>query len=139
MDQPGASDGVAGVQLSEFQFYLRERFLYDYRCDLRTSVWRHEIRVEKMLPIQEGWQYPRCIAGAGTPPPKPVASPQEFHHMQDLFTPRYILQRLAEMTDRGNDDRRIAEEVRSLRPWLTSGEFRKREANQQLAAAGASR
>jgi hypothetical protein len=40
--------------------------------------------------------------------------------MQDLFTPRYILHHLAEMTDRGHDDRRIAEQVRYLRPWLTS-------------------
>jgi hypothetical protein len=33
--------------------------------------------------------------------------------MQDLFTPRYILHHLAEMTDRGHDDRRIAEQVQS--------------------------
>jgi len=90
--------------------------------------------------LQEQWPYPLCIAGAGTPPPEPVASPQEFRHMQDLFTLRYILHHLAEMTDHGHDDRRIAEEVRYLRPWLTRGEFRKREANRQLeAAAGANR
>jgi hypothetical protein len=107
---------------------------------LRAALWRHEIRVEKMLTLQEQWLYPRCIAGAGTPPPEPVASPQEFRHMQDLFTPGYILHHLAEMTDRGQDDRRIAEEVRYLRPWLTRGEFHKREANRQLeAAAGANR
>jgi hypothetical protein len=77
---------------------------------LRIAVWRHEIRVEKLLPLQEGWQYPQCIAGAGTPPPEPVASPQEFHHMKDLFTPGYILHRFAEMMDRGHDDQRIAPE-----------------------------
>ena len=93
-----------------------------------------------MLPLQEQWPYPQCISGAGSPPVEPVGSPQEFQHMQDLFTPRYILHHLAEMTDRGHDDRRIAEEVRYLRPWLTRGEFRKREANRQLeAAAGVSR
>jgi Plasmid pRiA4b ORF-3-like protein len=134
------SDGATAARLSDFQFYLRERFLYEYRYDLRVALWRHEIRVEKMLTLQEQWPHPRCIAGAGTPPPEPVASPQEFRHMQDLFTPRYILQHLAEMTDRGHDDRRIAEQVRYLRPWLTRGEFRKSEANRQLeAAAGANR
>jgi hypothetical protein len=64
---------------------------------LQTPVWRHEIRVEKITLLQEDWLGPRCIAGAGTPPPEPVASPQEFDQMKDLFTPAYILHRLAEM------------------------------------------
>lgn len=139
-DQLGTSAETTAARSSDFQFYLRERFLYEYRYDLRAALWRHEIRIEKTLSLQEQWPYPRCIAGAGTPPPEPVASPQEFRHMQDLFTPRYILHHLAEMTDRGHDDRRIAEEVRYLRPWPTRGEFRKREANRQLKApAGANR
>lgn len=134
-DQTGECVGALPRHLSDFQFYLRERFLYDYRFDLQIPVWRHEIRVEKALPRREGWQHPRCIAGAGTPPPEPVASPQEFHHMKDLFTPSYILHHLAEMIDRGHNDQRIAEQVRYLRPWLTMGEFRTREANRQLAGA----
>jgi hypothetical protein len=72
--QTGACDGAGPMLLSDFQFYVRERFFYDHRFDLQTPVWRHEIRVEKTLSIQEGWSYPRCIAGAGTPPPEPVAS-----------------------------------------------------------------
>jgi hypothetical protein len=119
-DQLGTSDETTPARLSDFQFYVRERFLYEHRYDLRAALWRHEIRMEKMLTHQEQWPCPRCIAGAGTPPPEPVASPQEFRHMQDLFTARYILHHLAEITDRGHDDRRIAEQVRYLRPWLTS-------------------
>jgi hypothetical protein len=132
-----ADDGneTGAILLSDFQFYLRERFFYDYRFDLQTPVWRHEIRVEKITLVQEKGPGPRCIAGAGTPPPEPVASPQEFHHIKDLFTPAYILHRLAEMIDRGHDDQRIANEVRYLRPWLTAGEFCNRAANRQLATA----
>jgi hypothetical protein len=74
---------------------VRERFLYEYRYDLRAALWRHEIRIEKTLSLQEQWPYPRCIADSGTPPPESVASPQEFRHIQDLFTPRYILHHLA--------------------------------------------
>ncbi|MGH9632945.1 MAG: plasmid pRiA4b ORF-3 family protein [Bryobacteraceae bacterium] len=80
-DQTSECEGTGPIQLSDFQFYLRERFFYDYQFELQTPVWRLEIRVEKMLPVQEKWRYPRCIAGAGSPPPEPVASPQEFHHM----------------------------------------------------------
>lgn len=132
-DQTGACASTPPIRLSEFQFYARERFLYNYRFELQTPVWRHEIRVEKILPVQEKWDYPRCMAGAGTPPPEPVASPQEFRHMAQLFTPGYVLHRLAEMIDRGDPDQRIAEEIRYLRPWLTMGEFCSRTANQQLS------
>jgi hypothetical protein len=118
--------------LADFRFYLRERFLYDHRLEQQTPIWRHEIRVEKILPDQGKWHHPRCIAGAGTPPPAPVASPQEFRHMKGLYTPGYILHRLAEMIDRGDVDQRIAAEVHYLRPWLTMGEFHSHPINQQL-------
>jgi hypothetical protein len=133
----GEANEAGAIRLSEFQFYVRERFFYDYRFDLQTPVWRHEIRVEKVAPVRQEWQYPRCVGGAGTPPPEPVAGPQEFLHIRDLFTPSYILHHLAEVIDRGADDQRIAKEVRHLRPWLTAGEFSNRAANQQLAAARA--
>src|ERR1035438_7719913 len=46
LTDPGKEAGA--IPLSAFQFYLRERFFYDYRFDLQTPVWRHEIRVEKI-------------------------------------------------------------------------------------------
>jgi hypothetical protein len=130
-----AADPTAAVDsppLSEFQFYARERFLYHYRFELQTPVWRHEIRVEKTASYQPTGGLCRCIAGAGSPPPPPVASPQEFQQMQELFTSGYLLHRLAELIDGGASEQRLASEVRYLRPWLTAGEFRSGEANRQL-------
>jgi hypothetical protein len=118
--------------LSEFQFYPRERFLYNYRFERQTAVWQHEIRVEKTLSSQPTEAFPRCIAGAGSCIPAPVASPQELQHMQGLFTTGYILHRLTELIDDGASEQRLAAELRYLRPWLTAGQFRSGEVNRQL-------
>jgi hypothetical protein len=131
-DPTAAGESAGPLRLAEFQFYPRERFLYDYRFELQTPVWRHEIRVEKTLSSQPTASLSRCIAGAGSPPPPPVASPQEFQHMQELFTTGYLLHRLAELIDGGASEQRLAGELRYLRPWLTAGEFRSSEANRQL-------
>jgi hypothetical protein len=131
-DSPAADESACPQQLSEFQFYPRERFLYDYRFELQTPVWRHEIRVEKMLSGEPIGNFSRCLAGAGSPPPPPVASPQEFEHMQELFTTGYLLHRLAELIDGGASEQRLAGELRYLRPWLTAGKFQCRQANRQL-------
>jgi hypothetical protein len=56
----GEANEAGAIRLSEFQFYVRERFFYDYRFDLQTPVWRHEIRVEKVAPVRQEWQYPRA-------------------------------------------------------------------------------
>ena len=53
--------------------------------------------------------------------------------MMKLFTPSYILHRLADMVDRGDLDQRIAQKARYLRPRLTMGEFRRRDTNHSLA------
>ena len=51
-DPAAAGESTGPQPLSEFQFYPRERFLYDYRFELQTPVWQHEIRVEKTLSSQ---------------------------------------------------------------------------------------
>ena len=88
---PGdACETARPIPLSDFQFYPRERFSYDYRFESETPLWRHEVRVEKVLPVQAECGYPRCVGGAGTPPPEPIGTPEEFRHMMKLFTPGYI-------------------------------------------------
>ena len=121
VDPAAACESTGPKPLSEFQFYPRERFLYDYRFELQTPIWQHEIRVEKTLSDKPIESFPRCLAGAGSAPPPPVASPQEFQHMQELFTTGYLLHRLAELIDGGTSEQRLAAELRFLRPWLTAG------------------
>jgi hypothetical protein len=56
--------------------------------------------------------------------------------LAELFTPRYIVHRLAELVDQNADDVRIARELRHLRPWLAGSRFRQQEANRRLQQIG---
>ena len=125
--------------LSEFQFRPAERFLYDLRfhdASLLTPVWRHQVRLEKILPAEPAAAYPRCTEGKGSPPLDQVSNPVELADLAELFTPRYIVHRLAELVDHNADDMRIARELRHLRPWLDRDRFRLQEANRRLQQMG---
>jgi hypothetical protein len=107
--------------LSEFQFAAGERFVYDLRfqdAQALMPVWRHQIRLEKITTAELADSFPHCTEGRGSPPLDQVSNPLELAHLADLFTPRYILHRLAELVDEDVTDGRIARELRHLRPWL---------------------
>jgi hypothetical protein len=129
----GSNGSEAGPRLSEFQFRLGERFFYDLRFqDGQDPVWRQQIRLEKIVEAEREDSFPRCTEGRGSPPLDQVSNPAELADLSELFTPRYIVHRLAELVDQDSDDRRIAQELRHLRPWLDLKTFRLREANQRL-------
>ena len=58
----GACNEAGAIRLSDFQFYPRERFFYDYRFDLQTPVWRHDSRVEKVTPCRNNGNIPVASA-----------------------------------------------------------------------------
>jgi hypothetical protein len=72
----GGSDYESGVAprrrdsgnltLSEVVRHEKSKFIYEY--DFGDS-WQHVLLVEKILPPEEGLQYPRCLAGRGACPP----------------------------------------------------------------------
>ena len=54
-------------RLDQLLIHKGEKFhyIYDFGDD-----WLHEIRLEAVLPPEEGMHYPRCIAGARSGPPE---------------------------------------------------------------------
>jgi hypothetical protein len=52
-----------------------ERFLYEYNF---FCFWQVDIRLEAVLPLEGGEQYPRCIAGKGDPPPEDIGGPVAY-------------------------------------------------------------
>ena len=66
--------------LADFDFRLRERFLYEYDfCDL----WQHQIRFETTRPVESKRTYPMCIAGARAAPPEDCGGPQAYMELLD--------------------------------------------------------
>jgi hypothetical protein len=88
------------VALSDVRLYSKERFRYsEEHTDGMSRPWSFRIRLEKKLPVEERARYPRCIGGSGAPVPEDCGGPIAFESFQDLFTPDYIVQRLAEMLE----------------------------------------
>ena len=63
------------VNLSQLISGEKQRFLYVY--DL-TDNWEHEILVERILPIDEGMQYPVCLNGRRSCPPEDCGGPRRY-------------------------------------------------------------
>ena len=82
-------------------------------------VWRHQVRLEKITTAEPSDSFPRCTEGRGSPPLEQVSNPVELAHLADLFTPRYIVHRLAELIDHNVADSRIAQELRHFVPGST--------------------
>ena len=61
------SDDPKRVLLAQFGFRLRERFLYEY--DFYDN-WKHDLRLEKVLPLNSKPVFPVCIGGQRPVPPE---------------------------------------------------------------------
>ena len=121
--------------LADFHFAAGERFLYELcfqDAQALMPVWRNQVRLEKITTAEPTDSFPRCTEGRGSPPLDQVSNPVELAHLADLFTPRYIVHRLADLIDHNVVDSRIAEELRHLRPWLNLRNFSSRETNRRL-------
>jgi Plasmid pRiA4b ORF-3-like protein len=70
------------------------KFLYEY--DFGDS-WAHLLQVERMLPRQEGMQYPACVAGARHGPPEDCGGAWGYQG---------LLEAIADPDDPDYDDRR---------------------------------
>ena len=61
------AENAEQIQLDRFLSREAVSFLYEYDfCD----NWRHEVVVEKLLPLASNGQYPLCLAGEGACPPE---------------------------------------------------------------------
>jgi hypothetical protein len=69
------SDNPRRIRLGDFQFRLKDRFLYKYDF---TDGWQHEIPIENELPLDPKKTYPVCIGGDRAAPPEDCVSARAF-------------------------------------------------------------
>ncbi len=90
------------------------RYVYDF-----GDSWEHEVLLEKILPVEAGVQYPRCLKGKRACPPEDCGGPWGY---EDL---------LAALADKKHPDHKMYLE------WLGGGfdpeEFDLEEINEMLA------
>lgn len=122
-DEPGGQ-----VRLGRFKFRLRERFLYEYDFG---DLWQHEIRLEKMLPVEKDKTYPRCIGGGWAAPPEDCGGPWAYMQLRDHYSIWYIADQLQEVIEYDEVQDRM-EDIRRFQYWLSVREFDRRRVNRRL-------
>jgi hypothetical protein len=82
------------VLLAGFGLRASERFTYEYNF---FAGWRHDIRVEQVLPRSPRRRYPACTGGARQAPPEACGRPEEFLALRQRWPPVLIAARMAEI------------------------------------------
>src|SRR5437764_6361167 len=68
----GFRDDPRRVHLVDLGLRVRERFLYEYDF---TDGWQHDVRLEQILPLEPGRDYPVCVGGRRIVPPEDCGGP----------------------------------------------------------------
>ncbi len=128
------ADNPHHIQLGDFQFRDKERFIYEY--DFR-AVWEHEVRVEKRWPIDKKKTYPCCIGGARQGPPEDSGGAWRFMQLRQRYSVPYMAVRLLEIIE--SDDLETCREdyqheIRPFQYWLSAEQFSRLKLNQRLKA-----
>ena len=97
----GFSRDARQVRLAGFGLRAGERFTYEYNF---FAGWRHDIRVERVLPRSPRRRYPACTGGARQAPPEDCGSPEEFLALRQRWPPVLIAARMAEILSGILDD-----------------------------------
>jgi hypothetical protein len=126
------ADDPNKVQLGDFRFREKERFLYEYDFG---DLWQHEVRVESQLPLNPRKIYPVCIGGARQAPPEDCGGPWAFMALRQQYSQGYIAERLLEILE--SDDLQeyredYQEEVREFQYWLNANGLSRRAINRKL-------
>jgi len=58
-------------------------YVYDFGDD-----WNHAIKLEKVLPVEEGVRYPRCIGGKRNSPPEDCGGTPGYERMLEVLADR---------------------------------------------------
>jgi hypothetical protein len=120
-------------------FRINERFLYEYDFGDR---WEHEVRVEKIVPVEARRKYPICIGGQRAGPPEDWGDPQAYDawRTEAPWRVREILDQLVEGLN-AKDVEAVRDRIEELRPWrewLSLDTFDRRAVNRRLRQYGES-
>jgi len=97
-------------------------------------LWRHEIRVEQILPLTAVQRSPVCIGGARAAPPEECDGPRAFLALRQHYHPLHVIERLLALLDGDEHDDGHAE-LQTLRYWAAVNRCDRRSINRQLCQA----
>jgi hypothetical protein len=119
------------IKLSDLHLQLKERFVYEYDFE---AFWQHQIRLEKILPINPLKTYPICMSGARQAPPEWCNGPLAYLEQKQYHSLGHIERRLLELVE--YEEERVGayqEEVATMLVWLQAETFDCSAVNAHLA------
>ena len=124
------------IQLRDLHLRIKERFLYEYDFH---AFWQHQVRLERILPLDPTKTYPVCIGGARQAPPAWCNGPLAYLEQKQYFSIDHIGRRLLEIIE--DEEARVGdyrEEAATMLFWLQAETFDRSTVNRRLAlfAAG---
>ncbi len=128
-------DNPYQVQLCDFHFRCKERWMYEY--DL-TDSWQHEIWLEQILPLAPAKYYPICVAGKRRAPLEDCAGPWAFMALRDKHPIYEVTAQFAQLLlDHRDELDDYQDELRRLAYWIVYEDFDRQAVNRRLAAYAA--
>lgn len=124
------------VRLVDLRLRERERFVYGYNFFVG---WFHDLRVEKIGPVEPRRRYPRCLAGARQVPPDGCDGPAAYQALR-AERPAAVLriaEILGELLDQHPDARlsdfpELLDELRGLQVYGRLDDFDRTAVNTAL-------
>lgn len=106
------------IKLSQFSFREREKFSYEYDF---FSSWKHQIRVEAILPDFSERVLPICTAGKGSCPPENCGGVVGFIKLRQQHSRFKLAARIAEIITSEGIEKigNHIEELKELYYWAT--------------------
>ena len=106
------------IKLAKFGLREREKISYEYNFN---CSWKHQIRVEAILPEEENRVLPICTAGKGNCPPEDCGGAVGFIKLRQQYNPFDFAIKIGEIIiEKGVEE--IAnhrEELKELHYWAT--------------------
>jgi hypothetical protein len=93
----GFRDDPPQVHMADLGLRVGERILYE--CDF-TDGWQHDVRVERVLPLDPRRRYPVCIGGRRAVPPEDCGGPWAFLELRQRYSIISIADQLMELVER---------------------------------------
>ncbi|MEM8718509.1 MAG: plasmid pRiA4b ORF-3 family protein [Cyanobacteria bacterium P01_G01_bin.39] len=121
INYPGTGEFMGNaheIRLSKFGFREREKFSYEYDF---FSNWKHQIRVEAILPDESDQVLPICTAGKGGCPPENCGGVVGFITLRQQHSRFKLAARFAEIVLSEGIEKigNHIEELRELNYWAT--------------------
>lgn len=131
----GFDDDPRQIRLRDFQFRLRERFLYEY--DFGDN-WQHDVRIEEILAAEGSRTYPVCIGGKRAAPPEECGGMEVYLAQWRRWKYDFLCHRLrGDGMDREQDFLVEDEGEEIDEPGYDPEQFDRRAVNAQLRRWGA--